>query len=762
MILRRVGRCVLVATVLCVSAAPAPAVQSAIWEVHSRSHLEGGERVGVALGSAGVATLAPELESLGETGEFYIWSVVAAADDFYVGTGNGGKIYRLTGGKLTLHADLDEPDVLCLLWDTGVLYAGVSATGKVYRIDAAGEVSTFYETGEIYVWSIVRDREGSMIVGTGDKGRVHRVGPDGGGEVLYDSPETHIMALLPAVDGGVYAGSEGNGLIYRIGRDGDPFVVYDAAEKEIRRLVMDADGVLYAVALSGGGPGSGGPPVPMMIQGGQPPPSTGTGVLATDGGDAGGDSAAVPSQGASPGVPIVTLELPLQAGVVPAVGMRPPGHPSSGGAGGPASGSVLYRIEQDGVVLPIWRSAKAQLLALAITEDGQVLLGTGGENGGLHRVNPETEASTDLLAVDESQITTLTAVGRGGFLVGCANMAKLYLLGPGLRPEGTITSKAHDASTWAQWGRIWWEGNGIEMATRSGNSAEPDSTWSGWRNPEGRTGRIDNPNARFVQWRATLSKAGDRQPNLHSVALSYQQRNLKPRLSFVVLSTRPGGVSNRRGNGSPSPGGQPGPQRPQAPQAGGPGAATSPGGNGPVHGKVSIKWGGSDANGDDLEYAVYFRGKGETRWKVLEEEIRQTSHTWDTGSVPDGRYRVRVVASDGPSNGDRGLQTEKESEPFTIDNGAPELVGLEAKSRGDRITLTGVAIDAGSLLRKGVYVVDGGDPQPFFPEDGIFDSGREPFAIEVEAAGGEHTVVVRLTDRAGNVGAAKIVSSSGE
>ena len=47
---------------------------------------------------------------------------------------------------------------------------------------------------------------------------------------------------------------------------------------------------------------------------------------------------------------------------------------------------------------------------------------------------------------------------------------------------------------------------------------------------------------------------------------------------------------------------------------------------------------------------------------------------WDTTTVPNGRYVVRVTATDSPSNPESlALSSEKESDPFDVDNTPPTV-----------------------------------------------------------------------------------------
>ena len=59
------------------------------------------------------------------------------------------------------------------------------------------------------------------------------------------------------------------------------------------------------------------------------------------------------------------------------------------------------------------------------------------------------------------------------------------------------------------------------------------------------------------------------------------------------------------------------------------------------------------ANDDQLEFAIYFRGENETSWKLLKDKLDTKFYSWDTTSMPDGAYYLKIVASDAPSNPER-------------------------------------------------------------------------------------------------------------
>ena len=65
---------------------------------------------------------------------------------------------------------------------------------------------------------------------------------------------------------------------------------------------------------------------------------------------------------------------------------------------------------------------------------------------------------------------------------------------------------------------------------------------------------------------------------------------------------------------------------------------------------ITVRWAAHDDNGDDLTYALYLRGDGETVWRLLKDEITDKAYSFDATLIPDGGYQIKVVASDAPSH----------------------------------------------------------------------------------------------------------------
>jgi hypothetical protein len=187
---------------------------------------------------------------------------------------------------------------------------------------------------------------------------------------------------------------------------------------------------------------------------------------------------------------------------------------------------------------------------------------------------------------------------------------------------------------------------------------------------------------------------------------------------------------------------------------------------------VTVRWAAHDDDGDDLIYSIYLRGDGETVWRLLKDKITDKAYSFDSTLVPDGGFRVKVVASDAPSHtpGD-ALTSEKVGDRFEIDTTPPAVnnfkaVGLAASCSGGHCTkqfqVSFDAEDAASPIGHAEYSLDAGPWQFVDPVGELSDSKHEhyEFRITVDAEAGkiaEHLITVRAYDRFENVGTAKTV-----
>ena len=184
---------------LCLYSTPVKAVQTVFWKTETIKQWIEGKSDGVSVTTEGKVVLAPKLEEIFDTEDLYVWSlVIDNKNNIYIGTGNNGKIYRVSSaGDSTLFAELPELEIFALaINNKGEIFAGTSPGGIIYKITAPNDTTRFFETGEDYIWALKFDKGGNLLAATGSEGKLYRISPNGKGEIIYDSSEQHIMSLI--------------------------------------------------------------------------------------------------------------------------------------------------------------------------------------------------------------------------------------------------------------------------------------------------------------------------------------------------------------------------------------------------------------------------------------------------------------------------------------------------------------------------------------------------------------------------------------
>jgi hypothetical protein len=352
-------------------------------------------------------------------------------------------------------------------------------------------------------------------------------------------------------------------------------------------------------------------------------------------------------------------------------------------------------------------------------------------------------------------------------------------LGPEYEPEGTFESQAFDAKLFSQWGRIEWWGPPpvneptrtakdnkqprLEFFVRSGNTEDPGKEWSRWFGPYTAPGtNMEAPAARFLQWKAVIhdGRPGD---GIDWVSVAYLPRNVAPVIDGIAMQD-PGVRAQMpvviAGQATVNL------KQPAAPAPAGSVVTTTTTKFDPLpqgsyqKGYASVLWNAHDDNDDELRYAVYFRGEDQRDWLLLKDNLDQKFYSWDTTTMPDGAYYLKIVASDGLSNApSEALKAERESERFEVDNTPPRIEGLRvvgATSSDRDLILQFSAVHPTSSIEKAQYSVDGGDWILIAPMGGVSDNKTENYGHILRGlTPGEHTISVRAYDRFENVGAGK-------
>ena len=716
------------------------AATTAVWEMDGYQDFLRGRMSGLSITPDGRLALGPKLDTFFSSDQPQIWSVAQAPDgSLYLGTGNRGRLIKVdAAGRGSVVWSADQPEIFAVAVDrAGVVYAGTSPDGKVYRIEN-GKATEYFAPGERYIWALAFARDGALFVATGQQGKIFRVTAAGRGEIYYETGQTHVTCLAFDREGRLLAGSEPNGILYRVtGSPAKGFVLYDANLPEIRTIVPLADGTIYAAALGGSvarrtGAASG------AVQ------STGGMLVAPPMSITVTDAQAGPSLSPKP-------EAPKPAAAAPAVTAATSVTEVSG-----VEKSALYKILPDNTVETLWSSKEENIYDVAAETGGTLLFFTDAQ-GRIYRLDPRPDRGHQATLVaqsNEGDAMRLIASQRGGILAATGNAGKILRLEAGPGSSGWFESPPHDSGTVARWGRLTWVGDlkNIAFRTRAGNSARPDATWSDWSEPINDPAKslITSPNARYIQWRAEFSGAA----SIDSVRIAYLPQNTPPTVRSITVSSQPSSAPKSAVgstvysvtvtdtvDGSATGGSQ--------------GQTLSR----PAGQQIQVTWQADDPEGDKLSYSLYFRGEDEREWKLLRANISENTYLLDGDVFADGRYFFKVIASDRPSNpADQARQAELVGPPVLIDNTPPQVSAVAVRRTGTTVEIDIDAEDRASALRRCEYSVDAGPWLPVEAVDGVTDSARERFLIHMDnLPAGEHLIVIRAYDSAGNAGLTKVV-----
>lgn len=754
---------VFLASVVMLCAVAANAEHTRFWEQSSFDDFDKGTKKGVALRSDGNLMPAPEFKPFADPDLAYIWALaVDSKGRLYAAGGSDAKVLRLATGEKPVtvfqSAELEAQAMAVDKQDN--LYVATSPDGKVYKVNPDGQHTVFFEPKTKYIWALAFNRAGTLFVATGDKGQVFAVAPDGKGQVFYKCDETHARTLAFDAHGDLLIGTDPSGLVIRVPvisegsampKAGKAFVIYETDKKEVTALATDREGNIYAAAI---GAKTARPSRPTIQN--NAAAQQFAAALAAAAAQRGQQQQANPN-GAAAGVMAAPMVFPQ--------------FPSASG------GAEVYRIAADGSPESLWSSPQDVVYTLGFSAENHLLLGTGNHGDVIELGNDRLFSS--LASADASQVTALIAGPGHVVYAATANPGKVFALEPTYAAEGSFESDPFDAKIYSRWGRLsWWGENGgdnkIEFYVRSGNTSDPDDYWSSWSGPymNGSGSNVNCPPARFVQWKAVFHISGQQNlPTLSWVKLAYLRKNVAPVLDGIAVQDpglrAQGFEGGQEGQRPPSVVPLHPPKNPQQVQQ-----AFAAFGEAPGHpirftglpqgmrakGYQTVVWNAHDDNDDELTFSIYYRGQAEKEWKLLRKDLSENFYSWDTTSMPDGAYYLKIVASDARSNPEgQALTSEMISDRFEVDNTPPQIENVRASQSAGEWHVNFTAHDSGSAIDRTSYSMDAGKWQMLFPVGQLTDAPSEAYDIALRGlAPGEHTVAVRVFDQFENTATAKV------
>jgi hypothetical protein len=467
---------------LALAPSSALAVGTRSFDLDSLDDLSGGDLTNVAIDSHGAIRAGFELGKVGITEAQSAWGSVLLPDgSVLIGTGNEGKILRVSNSQVSVAATTGEMAVtsLAVAWNGDVI-AGSFPKGRLFKLpkgEGKGGQAAAFGTGlegVEYIWALAFDpKSKSLYAATGPEGKVLRIDEQGRAQVHFDAEDAHIVSLAVAPDGTVYAGTSGKAMLFEISGPGRAKVLYDFDADDVSAIAVAKDGTVWATANKYSGSFS--------------LPGKGSGGIA-------GPSASRPSK--------------------------------------PGEG-VLVRFK-NGTPEEMMSDKKTHYQSLALDDAGVPYVGTGAE-GRVYTV--DDNHLTRLVAdTDSRQVGSLLMAGKRRYLVGSDPVAFRDIKGEG-GSEAVWTSKVLDAGMRASFGNLTWRGAGsVEISTRSGSTQEPDASWSSWTVLGTAPGKVKSPPGRYVQMRARFAK--DPKAFVNELHLAFVTDNARAIVSSISAESK--------------------------------------------------------------------------------------------------------------------------------------------------------------------------------------------------------------------------------
>ncbi len=611
--------------------------------------------------------------------------------------------------------DLGEDFVWDLCAADGRVYAATGNSGNIYEV-SGGEPNLYFATGELQVMSLAVASNGRLYAATAPFGKVYEIEANGKGRLVFDSEYKYATAIEAGPDGNVYVGFGDSGKVYVLKAGGAEELCTLPSHQVLDVEWSKKHGMLLAA----------------------------TGVNAV-------------CYGVYPDGKVASL-MSAKEETLTSVVCDSEGNIYAASA--PKGG--IYKLDVDGRTEKIYSDSAIVKSMVVDGEDNLyaaaqnmiVRVGAGGETSELDGM--ENKASFISLAFCPSQ---------GKLYLGTSATGEVYSA-PLEGGPCEFESAVHDAGQRSRWQNITCDAGGEEdfvtLALRTGNSPEPDKTWSEWTGAEEL--QLYGIEGRYAQYKVQIDRSAH-DLGVDAVSVTYMPPNTRP---IVKMNYPKGGEF--------------------------------------VSKEVKVRWSGADPDRDKLVYSLYYSTDGNT-WnaltgddaevdmededgeteefdptetaKLLKDEVadsedvpedlkqkvgaikiaggndkpgagssrtmKNTSYKWDTTKVEDGTYWLKVVASDELSNATGALSEEVASGKFMVANTSP---GLEVTIEDGKIV--GVASAQVAPVTGVEYRIDKGDWQAAIATDGAFGSLNETFSIDCGKDAKGKIVEVRAVDAAGN------------
>ena len=597
------------------------------------------------------------------------------------------------------------------------------------------QTQNLLELSQGFVSAVAKGKDGALYAASAPDGRIYK-GDKSGLQPIYQGEEQYIWNILPAKDGQIYFTTGDRGALYRL--QGDKAErLYQSKESNLRALYEDPH---WGLVFGGGSRG-----IVYQYQSKDKVRALMDGAF--------DEVTAITGNGK--GDLFVALNRSKAAKNM--------------------AKSAVYRIDKAGHSELLFPLDSETANTLAVNQAGDLFIGTG-DAGRIYKIyqpeNPEVRELSLATRSNSDQVSQLIAsASNDGFLSFSSSPARIDRYQGGFQNTGIYESDVMGTGISASWGLLRLQsivpaGTQIRVATRTGNTATPDNTWSDWSAfKTGTEVPITSPSGRFFQAKFELkSNSSYHTPQLKSFEVNYVRDNLAPLIHEVFFLDR--GIYFK-----PHTYGKPQAPRvvqleqrvlqslrqPQSTEAVYREVMAEKAGEEIrmlqeyKQGMLTVAWDSEDRNDDQLTHDIYYQAYGQSEWVPLAKGLTQPVYSFDSSTLPDGNYRFRVYVSDALSNPGESYRVYRDSELITIDNTVPEIHALRAQVKNDHIEVSFDAKDQLSALAYVETILDGQQSDWVQSVDKIIDGREESFRFKMQLpAKGHHMLVVKATDRMGN------------
>jgi hypothetical protein len=373
-----------------------------------------------------------------------------------------------------------------------------------------------------------------------------------------------------------------------------------------------------------------------------------------------------------------------------------------------ASGAV-YLIGKEYRIDRLATLKNEHIMDANVDGDGRVYL-TTGPSGRVYmvRANPDER---ELWTVQELEYVNATAIvmkdGTPRAFLASGHEAVAFVRSEKQGRSGSFKTKPYSSGRSARWGAITWRGSGVKVYTRNGHSPKPDSTWTKWVERTNGNAIRSSKAWSFAQIRIDMTGKAE----FYGFSWRFAEKNQRPEIKSLTIGDRElakGGAQRQ------------------------------------------ITWEASDPNSDKLEFRLALKEEPSPSWQDVSGPLPLTEakFTLPVGQLPDGRYHLRLTASDAPSNFESPLTTSRTSLLFVINNGRPEILNMSFDPATSK--LTAKVTDKLSIISELAIAIDGGDWRSISSVDGILDEKIEDVRVTLSGiATGRHTVSLKAVNEAG-------------